>query len=99
MILSRFWPRFASTRMIVAVRASIARQVSLVLTAAGVMLLLLMAMQMATLAFDRFITTRLVDQRIAPMSQLQVIASGYQSGHRRQGAHRQHGRAGRSRRA
>lgn len=80
MVLFRFWSHSVRSRIVVRLRTSIASQVSLVLTGAGAMLLLLVMAQMATLAFDRFMTGRLVDQRIAPMSQLQVIASGYQSG-------------------
>ncbi|MBO9574608.1 MAG: hypothetical protein J7494_02615 [Sphingobium sp.] len=75
----RIWTGFSRARVIRGLRGSIARQVRAVLTAAGFMLLLLITAQMATLAFDRAMTTRLVDQRIAPMSQLQVIASRYQS--------------------
>ncbi len=79
MSFSRLWSRAARSRTAVRLRASIAGQVRLVLAGAGAMLLLLILAQMATLAFDRYMTGRLVDQRIAPMSQLQIIASGYQS--------------------
>lgn len=74
MSLSRFWSLIAARW-----HGSIASQLRLVLAGAGAMLLLLIVAQMATLGFDRAMTSRLVDQRIAPMSQLQVIASGYQS--------------------
>jgi methyl-accepting chemotaxis protein len=79
MSFSRFWSHVARSRLAIRWRASIASQLGLVLTGAGAMLLLLIMAQMATLGFDRFMTGRLVDERIAPMSQLQVIASGYQS--------------------
>lgn len=79
MSFSRFWSHAARSRLALRWHASIASQLRLVLAGAGAMLLLLIAAQMATLGFDRAMTGRLVDQRIAPMSQLQVIASGYQS--------------------
>jgi methyl-accepting chemotaxis protein len=79
MSFSRFWSPVARSRLTIGWHASIARQLGLVLTGAGAMLLLLIIAQMAALGFDRAMTGRLVDQRIAPMSQLQVIASGYQS--------------------
>ncbi|MBO9669365.1 MAG: hypothetical protein J7485_02495 [Sphingobium sp.] len=79
MSFSRFWSQVARSRLAARWHASIASQLGLVLAGAGAMLLLLIVAQMATLAFDRAMTGRLVDQRIAPMSQLQVIASGYQS--------------------
>lgn len=75
----RLLSRNARSRMALRLRSSIARQVRTVLMTAGALLLLLMLVQMATLAFNRTITTRLVDQRIAPMSQLQTIASDYQA--------------------
>ncbi len=43
------------------------------------MLLLLIVAQLAALSFNRIMTARLVEQRIAPMNQLQAIASGYQT--------------------
>lgn len=76
---ARFWSQAARSRIAHRLRASIASQVRLVLTSLGAMLLLLVVVQMAALAFDRSMTTRLVDKRIAPMSQLQTIASAYQS--------------------
>jgi len=79
MSFPRFWSQVARSRLAARWHASIASQLGLVLAGAGAMLLLLIVAQMATLAFDRAMTGRLVDQRIAPMSQLQVIASGYQS--------------------
>jgi methyl-accepting chemotaxis protein len=79
MSFSRFWSYAARSRIAVRWHASIASQLGVVLAGTGAMLLLLIMAQMATLAFDRAMTSRLVDQRIAPMSQLQVIASGYQS--------------------
>ncbi len=69
----------ARSQLAARLRGSIKSQVSLVLSFAGAMLMLLIMAQMATLVFDGEMTGRLVDKRIAPMSQLQVIASGYQS--------------------
>jgi methyl-accepting chemotaxis protein len=79
MKLSLPWTRAARSRLAVRLRSSIASQISVVLTAAGVMLLLLILAQMATLGFNRVVTSRLVDSRIAPMSQLQALAASYQA--------------------
>mgnify|MGYP001068463607 CR=1 FL=1 len=59
--------------------ASISVQLGRLLLAAGLLLGLLIVAQFATLTVNRMITARLVEQRIAPMSQLQTIASAYQT--------------------
>lgn len=58
---------------------SISRQLNRLLLTAGLLLLLLIVAQLAALSFNRIMTARLVEQRISPMSQLQAIASGYQT--------------------
>jgi methyl-accepting chemotaxis protein len=58
---------------------SLSRQVTRLLLAAGSLLLLLIIAQLGALTVNRMISTRLVEQRIAPMSQLQTIASAYQT--------------------
>jgi methyl-accepting chemotaxis protein len=60
-------------------RASIGCQVRAVLVCGGLMLLLLLGALTAITAYNRAMATRLVDQRIGPLSQLQTIASGYQA--------------------
>jgi methyl-accepting chemotaxis protein len=59
--------------------ASLSAQVKWLLLAAGALLLLLIVAQLAALTVNRMITARLVEQRITPMSQLQTIASAYQT--------------------
>ncbi|MBB5987773.1 methyl-accepting chemotaxis protein [Sphingobium lignivorans] len=60
-------------------RDSISRQFRRLLLAAGALLSLLIVAQLGALTINRTISTRLVEQRIAPMSQLQTIASAYQT--------------------
>jgi len=83
-MLSLRLPRFAllartATSAITGRSTSISHQLKRLLLAAGSLLLLLIATQLATLSFNRIMTARLVEQRIAPMNQLQAIASGYQT--------------------
>ncbi|WP_443971962.1 methyl-accepting chemotaxis protein [Sphingobium sp. CR28] len=58
---------------------SIASQVRLILLAFGGAFLLLALVQLGVLAFNRVVIGRLVDDRIAPMSQLQLLAASYQT--------------------
>lgn len=59
--------------------ASLSVQLKRLLIAAGSFLLLLIVAQLGALTVNRMISARLVEQRIAPMSQLQTIASAYQT--------------------
>lgn len=59
--------------------ASLSGQLRRLLLTAGALLCLLIVAQFAALTVNRMITARLVEQRIAPMSQLQIIASAYQT--------------------
>ncbi|MBT2188477.1 methyl-accepting chemotaxis protein [Sphingobium nicotianae] len=59
--------------------ASLSGQLRRLLLAAGALLFLLIVAQLGALTVNRLITARLVEQRIAPMSQLQVVASAYQT--------------------
>ena len=59
---------------------SISRQLRRLLIAAGALLCLLIAGQLAALSTNRIITARLVDARIAPMSELQAITVAYRTG-------------------
>ncbi len=59
--------------------ASLSGQLRRLLLAAGALFSLLIIAQLAALTVNRMITARLVEQRIAPMSQLQIIASSYQT--------------------
>jgi methyl-accepting chemotaxis protein len=59
--------------------ASISAQLGRLLLAAGLLLGLLIVAQFAALTVNRVITARLVEERITPMSQLQTIASAYQT--------------------
>jgi methyl-accepting chemotaxis protein len=59
--------------------ASLARQFNRLLLGAGLLLLVLIITQLAAITVNRTISARLVEERIVPMSQLQTIASGYQT--------------------
>lgn len=60
--------------------ASLLSGLKRLLLAAGGLLLILTIAQLGALTVNRTITTRLVEQRIAPMSQLQTIAAAYRTG-------------------
>src|SRR3546814_15360549 len=59
--------------------ASISGQLRQLLFAAGLLLALLIIAQLGALTVNRMISTRLVEQRIIPMGQLQTINSAYQT--------------------
>jgi methyl-accepting chemotaxis protein len=79
MAFSRFRLRSLRLRMAARLRASIGCQVRAALVSAGLLLLLLMAALTATTVYNWSVASRLVDQRIGPLSQLQAIAAGYQA--------------------
>src|SRR3546814_16458299 len=59
--------------------ASISGQLRQLLFAAGLLLALLIIAQLGALTVNRMISTRLAEQRIIPMGQLQTINSAYQT--------------------
>ncbi|ODT30165.1 MAG: hypothetical protein ABS54_03315, partial [Hyphomicrobium sp. SCN 65-11] len=79
MRLPRSWKLPPSSRAKRGQGLSLSRQLARLLLAAGSLLLLLIVAQLGALTVNRMISTRLVEQRIAPMSQLQTIASAYQT--------------------
>ncbi|MBN8817123.1 MAG: hypothetical protein J0I80_00205 [Sphingomonas sp.] len=79
MRLPRSWKLPPSSRAKRGQGLSLSRQLARLLLAAGSILLLLIVAQLGALTVNRMISTRLVEQRIAPMSQLQTIATAYQT--------------------
>lgn len=79
MRLPRSWKLPPSSRAKGGKGLSLSRQLTRLLLAAGLILLLLIVAQLGALTVNRMISTRLVEQRIAPMSQLQTIATAYQT--------------------
>lgn len=68
-----------SARLSARLGESLASQVRALLFGLGAGFLVLVLLQLAVLSFNRVVIYRLVDDRIAPMSQLQIIAASYQT--------------------